>query len=215
MRNLGALIRLHGYMPVDAMPFPEATEGETQRIARGLHRMDAALISELVDRYQYRLVRYLIYITGRREHVDDLVQETWVRVLTRATQYGGRSRFETRLFSIAHNLAVDDLRQRQILSLDDSPTTAPEGNASSTLLAPLHSSPFLAAARGEDAMRLAGALELLDAKYREVLLLRFQEDLSLLEISKVVGVPVATISSRIHRGLRLLRSHWKGGTSAP
>jgi hypothetical protein len=77
MHNLGELIRLQGCMPLDAMPFPEATEGETQRIARGLHRMDAAHISELVDRYQHRLVRYLIYITCRREHVEDLVQETW------------------------------------------------------------------------------------------------------------------------------------------
>lgn len=80
-------------MPVDAMPFPEAAETETQRIARGLRQNDAALIGEMVDRYQYRLVRYLLYLTGRREHVEDLVQETWVRVLTRAAQYEGRSRF--------------------------------------------------------------------------------------------------------------------------
>ena len=63
-------------------------------------------------------------------------------------------------------------------------------------------------------MRLAAALQALDPMYREVLLLRFQEDLSLLEIAKVVGVGVSTISSRIHRGLGLLRSHWKGGANA-
>jgi len=214
VRNLGAPIRLLPCMSVDAMPFPDATETETQRIARGLHQNDAALIGEMVDRYQYRLVRYLLYLTGRREHVEDLVQETWVRVLTRAAQYQGRSRFEAWLFSIARNLAIDGLRQRQIFSLDDSPASVSNGNASATLPAPLHSSPFLAAARGEDALRLAAALELLDPKYREVLLLRFQEDLSLLEISKVVGLPVTTISSRIHRGLGLLRSHWKGGANA-
>lgn len=38
-------------------------------------------ISQMVDRYHYRLVRYLIYLTGRRDRVEDLVQETWVRVL--------------------------------------------------------------------------------------------------------------------------------------
>jgi RNA polymerase sigma-70 factor (ECF subfamily) len=201
-------------MSVDAMPFPEAPESETQRIAHGLRHKDAPLISEIVDRYQYRLVRYLIYLTGSREHVEDLAQETWVRVLARSNQYEGRSRFEAWLFSIARNLAFDRLRQRQILSLDDSPATAPDGNTSTTLPAPHHSSPFLAAARSEDAKRLAGALELLDPKYREVLLLRFQEDLSLLEIAKVVGVPVTTISSRIHRGLKLLRSQWRGGGNA-
>jgi DNA-directed RNA polymerase specialized sigma24 family protein len=106
MRNSGAPIRLHECMPVDAMPFPEATETETERIARGLRHKDAALISEMVDRYQYRLVRYLIYLTGRREQVEDLVQVTWVRVLTRATQYGGHARFETWLFSIAMLLGI-------------------------------------------------------------------------------------------------------------
>src|ERR1700693_5188403 len=146
MRNLRPLLRLHGCMSVDAMPFPEATESETQRIAHGLRHNDAALISEMVDRFQYRLVRYLIYLTGSREHVEDLAQETWVRVLTRAAQYEGRSRFEAWLFSIARNLAFDGLRQRQTLSLDDSTTTAPDGNASITLKAPHHSSPFLAAA---------------------------------------------------------------------
>lgn len=98
--------------------------------------------------------------------------------------------FEAWLFSIARNLAFDGSRQRQILSLENSPVTVPDGNASAALLTSYHSSPFLAAARGEDAMRIADALELLDAKYRGVLLLRFQEDLSLLEIAKVVGVPV-------------------------
>jgi RNA polymerase sigma-70 factor (ECF subfamily) len=74
-------------MPVDAMPFPEATDSEIHRIARGLRQKDAAVISEVVDRYQYRLARYLLYLSGSREQVEDLVQETWVRVLARAGQY--------------------------------------------------------------------------------------------------------------------------------
>jgi hypothetical protein len=60
MGNSKDLIRLHVCMPVDAMPFPEATESETHRIVRGLRLKDAALISEAVDRYQYRLARYLL-----------------------------------------------------------------------------------------------------------------------------------------------------------
>jgi RNA polymerase sigma-70 factor (ECF subfamily) len=214
MRNLGRLIRLHECMPVDAMPFPEATESETRRIAHGLRQKDAAVIGELVDRYQYRLIRYLVYLTGRREHVEDLVQETWVRVLGRANQYQGRSWFEAWLFSIARNLAIDGSRQKQFLRLDDSPSDGSDGNASGAPGGSDRSSPFLAAARGEDAVRLAAALESLEPMYREVLLLRFQEDLSLQEIADVVGSPVPTISSRIHRGLGLLRSNWEGGANA-
>ena len=83
-----------------------------------MRRKDRAILDELVGRYQYRLARYLIYLTARRESVDDWVQETWVRVMDRAAQYDGRSRFEAWLFSIARNVAIDDLRRRQNVSLE-------------------------------------------------------------------------------------------------
>jgi RNA polymerase sigma-70 factor (ECF subfamily) len=219
MRNPAALIRITECMPVDAMPLLEPAESEARRIVLGLRRKDMAIVNQLVGLYHYRLVRYLLYLTGRRERVEDLVQDTWLRVLDRGSQFDGRSRFEPWLFSIARNLAIDDLRKRKIVSLDtpeaDTPDAAgPEKGLAAELPAPDQSSPFLAAARSEDAVRLAAALELLEPIYREALLLRFQEDLSLQEISKVVGAPVPTVSSRIHRGLGLLRSRWEGGSNA-
>jgi RNA polymerase sigma-70 factor (ECF subfamily) len=214
MRNTRALPRIHPvYVVGRAMPFLESVETEARRIARGLRRRDIALITELVERYQHRLVRYVLYLTGRREYVEDLVQETWVRVLERAAQYDGKSRFEPWLFAVARHLAIDDLRRRPLVSLDTNSTDAervlPGGLSHSG-----HTSPFLAAARGEDAVRLATALDLLEPIYREALILRFHEDLSLQEIANVVGAPVPTVSSRIHRGLALLRSHWTGDTRA-
>jgi RNA polymerase sigma-70 factor (ECF subfamily) len=189
-------------MPVGAMPISEPTETEAERIARGLRRRDLALLDELVERYQYRLIRYLIYLTARRERADDWAQETWLRVLDRASQYDGRSRFETWLFSIARNLAIDDLRRKEGISLE------------SAEIPPANASPFAAAARSQDAVRLAAALDTLELIYREALLLRFQEDLSLQEISQITGAPVPTVSTRIHRGLARLRSQWQGGTNA-
>jgi RNA polymerase sigma-70 factor (ECF subfamily) len=188
-------------MPADAMPFFENAETEAQRIARGLRLRDAAIVNQLVERYQYRLLRYLIYLVGRREPIEDLLQETWLRVLDRASQYDGQSRFEPWLFSIARNLALDELRRRPAAGLDMSEATGGD-------------SPFLSAARTQDAGRLARAMESLDPIYREALLLRFQEELSLQEIAAIVAAPVSTVSSRIHRGLGLLRSQWEGGANA-
>src|ERR1700722_8862301 len=93
-------------------------ESDTQQIALGLRQGDVVVLEALVERYQYRLVRYLIYLLGRRDGVDDLVQETWLRVLERGTSFDGRSRFEPWLFTIARNLAVDAMRKRRTLSLD-------------------------------------------------------------------------------------------------
>src|SRR5271165_3994011 len=96
----------------------ETVSTETQQIARGLRQHDIALLHALVEQYQYRLVRYLIYLLGRRDGVDDLVQETWLRVLERGSSYDGRSRFEPWLFRVARNIAIDAMRKRRTLSLD-------------------------------------------------------------------------------------------------
>src|SRR5246127_3542173 len=93
-------------------------ESDTQRIALGLRQGDVAVLETLVEQYQYRLVRYLVSLLGRRDGVDDFVQETWLRVLERGKSYDGHSRFEPWLFAIARNLTIDHLRQRRIFSLD-------------------------------------------------------------------------------------------------
>src|SRR5271157_4378840 len=93
-------------------------ETGTQQIAIGLRRGEVVVLEALVERYQYRLVRYLMYLSGRRDGVDDLVQETWLRVLERGSSYDGQSRFEPWLFRIARNIAVDAMRKRRMFSLD-------------------------------------------------------------------------------------------------
>jgi RNA polymerase sigma-70 factor (ECF subfamily) len=186
-----------------------SVNSDTQHIALGLRKRDVAFLQELVGRYQYRLVRYLIYLLGRRDEVDDLVQETWLRVLERGSSYDGRSRFEPWLFTIARNLAIDHMRKGRIFSLDSNG----EGEQDTAVQMPASNapSPFTLAARTEDAERLAGSLQTLQPIYREALVLRFQEELSLQEISGVVGAPIATVASRIYRGLRTLRSQLEGG----
>jgi RNA polymerase sigma-70 factor (ECF subfamily) len=180
------------------MAFSQSEETESHSIEIALRRKDPDFIGRLVSQYHYRLLRYLVYLTSRREQAEDLVQETWLRVLECGAQYNSRLRFEPWLFSIARHLAIDHLRKHQQVSLDTSDVPVPE-------TADVHS-PFHAAAKSEDAHRIAGALGALEPIYREALLLRFQEDLSLAEIAQVADAPVSTISSRIQRGLTMLRS---------
>ena len=185
-------------------------ETEMAKIARGLRERDMELLADLVERCQHRLVRYLLYLIGRREYAEDLAQETWVRVLQRGSQYNGRQRFDPWLFAIARNLAIDYLRKKRKAVQTDSLPNDPDAML---LLPSSDPSPFEAAARSEDAMRLAGRLQILPPLYREALLLRFQEDMSLPEIAQVVGAPVTTVSSRIYRGLATLRSAFEEGDS--
>jgi RNA polymerase sigma-70 factor (ECF subfamily) len=190
------------------MTLNTTAETETANIARGLREKDMGLLADLVERSQRRLVRYLLYLTGRREYAEDLAQETWIRVLQRGSQYNGRQRFDPWLFAIARNLAIDYLRKKRKTVQTDS---LPDDRDEILLLSASGPSPFEAAARSEDAIRLAGQLQILSPLYREALLLRFQEDLSLTEIAQVLGAPVTTVTSRIYRGLAALRSAFEEG----
>ena len=62
-------------------------EYEARAIARGLRRRDPQLLDRLIEQYQHRLLRYLVYLAGNRELAEDLFQETWIRVLQRGHQY--------------------------------------------------------------------------------------------------------------------------------
>src|SRR6202022_4986167 len=95
------------------MTLNTTAETETAKIARGLRERDMQVVAGLVERCQHRLVRYLLYLTGRRECAEDLAQETWVRVLQRGSQNTGRRRLDPWLFAFARNLAIDYLRKKR------------------------------------------------------------------------------------------------------
>jgi RNA polymerase sigma-70 factor, ECF subfamily len=181
-------------MPVD----------EPKAIAAGLQRRDPDIIDRLIEQYQYKLFRYLVYLTASRERAEDFFQETWIRVLERGHQYDGRFRFETWLFSIARHLVIDWQRQKKMQSLDA--LVESESGEAMEFADDKAPSPLNLVLTGEEATAVQASLERLPVIYREVLLLRFQEDLQLAEIARVLSVPMATVKSRLYRGLEGLRS---------
>ncbi len=183
-------------------------EREAQAIARGLRRRDPDLLDGLIERYQYRLFRYLLYLTGSRERAEELFQETWIRVLERGKQYDGKSKFEAWLFAIARHLAIDLLRRKQPQSMEA--LTGATQEPQIQFPASGERSAFESLAQREQGERLAGALVQLSATYREVLVLRFQEDMSLEEIAAVIEAPLSTVKSRLYRGLEAMRELLEG-----
>jgi len=175
---------------------------DNKSLALGLKRRDPELLEALIEQYQYRLFRYLVYITGHRERAEDFFQETWIRVLERGHQYDGKSRFEAWLFSIARHLVIDWQRQKKAQSLDA--LTNPDEGAPMEF-ADDDPSPLHLVLASETEATVQASLEKLPAIYREVLLLRFQEELGLVEIAAVLEAPLSTVKSRLYRGLEDLR----------
>jgi RNA polymerase sigma-70 factor (ECF subfamily) len=179
------------------------TQEENAAIARGLKRQDPELLDQLIEQYQHRLLRYLLFLTGRREVAEDLFQETWMRVLIRGTQYNGKARFDTWLFTIARNLVIDLSRKRTMSSLDEMSENNEDDRPFEVAMA--GPSPLEQFASREDSAEVTEVLLTLDASYREVLVLRFYEELSLDEIAGVTRAPLSTVKSRLYRGLASLK----------
>jgi len=184
----------------------EQARQENLAVSAGLKRQDAGLLDELIVCYQHRLMRYLLYLTGNREMAEDLFQEVWMRVLVRGAQFNGKARFGTWLFTIARNLVIDQRRKRTTVSLDALFENGSEDDRPMSFeIAGVEPTPFDRFANLEDRERIAGALLEMDTLYREVLVLRFHEELSLEEIAKVTRAPLSTVKSRLYRGLAAIK----------
>jgi RNA polymerase sigma-70 factor (ECF subfamily) len=126
-----------------------------------------------------------------------------MRVLLRGGQYNGKARFDTWLFTIARNLVIDLSRKRTMASLDEMSDATDDGRAFE--IATEGPSPLEQFQIREDRAEVAEVLLKLEANYREVLVLRFHEEMSLEEIASVTRAPLSTVKSRLYRGLAALK----------
>jgi RNA polymerase sigma-70 factor (ECF subfamily) len=194
---------------VPALFFSTLMSDDRKSIARGLQKRDPDLLDRLIEQYQYRLFRYLVYITGNKERAEDFFQETWIRVLERGHQYDGKSKFEAWLFAIARHLVIDWQRSKKAQSLDsltDSEQENPLQFANEKEPSPLHQ-----VLSHEAQENVQASLSQIPTIYREVLVLRFQEELQIEEMAGVLSVPLSTVKSRLYRGLEALRGVLQGG----
>jgi RNA polymerase sigma-70 factor (ECF subfamily) len=161
------------------------------------------MVDELILQYQHRLMRYLVFQTGNRELAEDLFQETWMRVLTRGAQFRGDSQFVTWLFSIARNLVLDMRRRVPPSTSFEEITETGDERWMNLLNQP---SAFDHCASIEDARLLKRVFPSLSADQREVILLRFQQEMPFDQIAAATHAPVSTVKARLYRGLALLKT---------
>jgi RNA polymerase sigma-70 factor, ECF subfamily len=161
--------------------------------AARLRRRDPAALAEAIVRYQHRLYRYFLRLVHEPAMADDLFQQTWLNVIRQVHRYDPARSFDTWLFAIAHNAAIDLLRRRPGENIEDCEIA---GRAPDVLSAAIEQ---------ERSEMLADAVRALPAVYREAVTLRFEEGMKLEEIAEVTRAPLPTVKSRLQRAIEALR----------
>ena len=173
-------------------------ESELARLRGG----DVEAVAALMERYQHRMYRYLLRLVRQPETAEDLFQLTWLRVMERIHKFDPRHSFEGWLFALAHNLAIDHLRRYRPESLDD---PLPSGDTRSELIEGGGPGALEQLLSEERAGWVSDALAGMPLVFREVLSLRFEEEMKLEEMAVVLSLPLGTVKTRLHRALKQLR----------
>ncbi len=164
-----------------------------QGLMRRCRTGDQHAQSEVYALTSSRIYRLLLRMTGNRDDASDLAQETYVRAFSRIDQFDEHASFETWLFRIAINEALQ-LKRR--------------AKSSATHLKQMPPRAFAESERDHQDRKLdvRDAIAALEAKHQAVLLLRYQEGLNYREIAKIMGCAEGTVASKLNRARDQIRN---------
>jgi RNA polymerase sigma-70 factor (ECF subfamily) len=159
------------------------------------------LIEELVARHSARLRHLILRLVRSPATADDLLQDTWVQVVRKFRQYDPRRPFAPWITRIALNRCRDHHRRERFRRLWRGTSSAEEADVTQRI-------PDDSPADPEAAVIVDRALATLSARHREVVVLKFYSGLTHAEIAEVLGIPSATVKTRLHHALKRLRRHF-------
>ena len=159
-----------------------------------LRQGDMQAFDELYKRHRQPLFNFVCRLLQDEALAEDVFQETYMRVLENADRFKPRAKFSTWLYTVAHNLCMDELRRRKMsIPAEKMAAPPPARDPHDHLLA------------REEAAAAHHLLAALQPHLRAVVVLRVLRDCSQEETAKIVGVPVGTVKSRLHHALKQLR----------
>lgn len=190
-----------------ALVRPTAKSSDEELMAR-YKEGDARAFELLLKRHEGPVFRFIFRMVKNREKANDLLQETFLRVVKNAKRYSAKAKFTTWLYTIARNQCIDALRKakhRRHPSLDQPHGADPEGRTLMEKLPGRSPDGFERTDAGELRERIDAALTRLSEEQREVFVMREFQRLKFKDIAVIVGVSENTIKSRMRYALENLR----------
>jgi RNA polymerase sigma-70 factor (ECF subfamily) len=180
---------------------PPQDIGERTLVQRAVAR-DRESFGALYDRHVVRVYRHIYYMVGNAAEAEDLTAQAFLQAWQSIDRYEMRGApFVSWLLRIAHNLAVSHLRSRRDSA--ELPETLVDHSR--------HGNPEEALQRQVDGQWVREAILRLRAEQRQVIILRFVEDLEYREVAEIVGKSVAAVRVIQHRALNALRKEMGRG----
>jgi RNA polymerase sigma-70 factor (ECF subfamily) len=182
------------------------SDQEVVALARGGRE---AAYRELLRRYERPVFSLIFRMVRDHALAEDLAQDTFVKVLNALETYRPEFKFSSWIFKIANNVAIDQLRRRELdtLSLDGSPDarTREEVEATALQISDRGETPLEELEARELGGLIEEAIRRLRPEYRACILLRHVEGRSYEEIAEALDLPLGTVKTYIHRARHELR----------
>ena len=165
---------------------------------------DDTSLAVLVDRHLPAVYNFALSLVHDSQMADDIAQESFIKAWKNIRRFISTKSFQTWLFSIAHNTAIDTLRQKRDVAFSAFENAEGENTLTATMVddSPL---PSELLQKAQDATFVQRLLQSLDPQYQDVLTLRYQNDMTFKEIGEALKKPLHTVKSQHRRALASLR----------
>ena len=191
-------------------------EQSDQTLIRKVVKRDAAAFETLFAWHSTSVRQHILSIVRTESAAEDLVQEVFLRVWTRAEQWNGQGEFKSWIFRIATNQALNHLRtvrRRRQEPLETPPDEFEDEDERPSdpdwLIDTSSHGPEVIVEQAERSQLLWQLVDGLPQEKREVLHLIYQKEMALREAAIELGIPEGTVKSRLHYSIRHLAREWK------
>jgi len=164
---------------------------------------DTVAFSKLINNYRTRLFTYLLRLTRDRMTAEDLFQETLIRVWKGIKIYKEHQKFSSWLFTIAHNVAIDELRTKKLREMTFPIDEGIETTAGIT--------PHTELVALETRLSLERVVDALPENQKRVFLLRQHSNMPFKEIASVLNQPLNTVLGHMHYAVKKLKESLREG----
>ncbi len=172
-------------------------------LAEKTQQGDKEAFGKLVERYEKKILRYGRKFLNNPRDIEDIVQDIFLKAYSNIQSFDSKRKFSPWLYRIAHNEFINFIKkkEKQKIQFFDPDVLLPQIASDQETDERVK--------KEERNKLLTSSLNQLDLKYRETLILYYQEDLSYEEISDVMRIPTSTVGVRLKRGREKLKENWQ------